>query len=260
MLSMMTGVVLATLVITLSYGFALWPVDDRNAVYNRVLQLWSRVWLWAAGVRLRIVGGENIDALGEQSFFLAANHQSALDIPALSIATRGRARFAAKKSLFKIPIIGWWMSSKGYTPIDRDSARRSLPALLEMLERVGDSGVGQAIFPESTRTLTGKVDRFRPGAFRLMKRADLPVVPAAISGAYDALPTGSWRPREGRITIHVGPAIPADEVKDMPRDELMRRVRSFILQYVPGEAQTAESNDTDGSDTPAPSSPAEQPA
>jgi len=65
---------------------------------------WSRVVLSLAGVRLTIVGKEQV-ADRVPRFFMG-NHQSALDIPILLFALDGHARFMAKNTLFRIPIFG----------------------------------------------------------------------------------------------------------------------------------------------------------
>ena len=47
------------------------------------------------------------------------NHQSTLDVPAVIAALPGQLRFLAKASLFRLPVVGWYMKRVGYIPVDR---------------------------------------------------------------------------------------------------------------------------------------------
>ena len=73
-------------------------------------------------------------------------------------------------------------------------------------EKVLQDGASLMVFPEGSRTRTGRVNRFKKGAFALADELQLPIVPMTINGSYDILPPqrdGSfihWHPL--RLTIH----------------------------------------------------------
>src|SRR6266850_2168907 len=66
------------------------------------------------------------------------------------------------------------------------------------------------IFPEGERTLTGKVARFKLGAFRLAASLRVPVLPVTIAGGHESWPPGRVFPRPGRISITYHPALETD--------------------------------------------------
>ncbi len=230
--------ILAQVTIVISYTavfLPLMPFDRRDALFSRILHWWASVWLWTCGAQVRFEGAPRLAALAGRPFVLVGNHQSALDIALLVVLCRGRVVFTAKRSLFWIPVFGWWMFIKRITAIDRSSPRKTLPALEKMIIRIRAGTNALAIFAEGTRTLTGKVGPFKLGTFKLVKRAGLPLVPFSIDGAFRALPPGSWRPRAGEIVMRVGDVISADDVARLRRDELLRRVRAFVLETLPAD-------------------------
>ena len=211
------------------------PFDRRDVIFNRLFRWWASVWLWTCGARVRFEGASQLAALADRPFVLVGNHQSALDIPLLVVLCRGRLVFTAKRSLFWIPLFGWWMYIKRVTSIDRSSARKTVPALEKMIKQIRVGAKALAIFAEGTRSHTGKVGPFKLGTFKLVKRAGLPLVPFSIDGAGRVLPSGSWRPRAGEIVMRIGDVISAEEVARLGRNELLQRVREFVLETLPEE-------------------------
>lgn len=104
------------------------------------------------------------------------------------------------------------------------------------------------IFPEGGRTLDGRLQPFRPGAFRIALHTDAPVVPVTIAGAFEAWPVQRRFPRSGRITITYHPPLTR---KDLPPDadrkvqpdllaELVRqRIESALPPTLPGDTATS---------------------
>jgi 1-acyl-sn-glycerol-3-phosphate acyltransferase len=100
---------------------------------------WSRLWLGAAGVDLRVVGGENVDP--DRSYVVVANHSSNLDIMACFLALPLPIRFLAKKELFRLPLLATAMRDIGIVEVDRQAAppstSRSTPRLGTWWPRAG---------------------------------------------------------------------------------------------------------------------------
>ena len=90
----------------------------------------------------------------------------------------------------------------------RGSNRDALRAARETLDR----GEVLTIFPEGGLSRDGLPFLGSPGAVALVLGKDVPVVPAAIVGAFDALPVYRRFPRPRRITVRFGDPIPAAEL------------------------------------------------
>ena len=118
---------------------------------------------------------------------LVTNHQSMADIPLLMWAfPRHDLRFVAKKELGRyIPYISLSLRAGGHAIISRTGAFRDGARAMARLAELSSRGISPAVFPEGTRSLTGRVGRFNSGAFRiLLERAALPVLSAAVDGGW----------------------------------------------------------------------------
>ena len=96
------------------------------------------------------------------------------------------------------------------------------------------------IFPEGERTLTGNVERFKLGAFRLAATLRVPVLPVTIAGGHESWPPGRVFPRPGRISITYHPPLEPDPALE-PRQAasaLAQRARSVIAGTL-GETSAA---------------------
>lgn len=126
----------------------------------------------------------------ENPTIVVANHQSFLDMPLIYLLPWSM-KWVAKKSLFKIPILGWIIFMTGHIGIDRES-RRSIKKLDTLVKPI-QSGIPGMIFPEGTRTTDGEVKPFKNGAFMLARRYNFQVLPVVLEGGYEAMPAGSWK-------------------------------------------------------------------
>lgn len=118
---------------------------------------------------------------------LVTNHQSMADIPLLMWAfPRHDLRFVAKRELGKyIPYISLSLRAGGHAIISRTSDFRDGARAMARLADLSERGISPVVFPEGTRSRTGKVGRFNSGAVRIiLERAPLPVLAAAVDGGW----------------------------------------------------------------------------
>lgn len=189
-------------------------VDRTGAMIHSIGALWCRIILALSGVRVRVNGAENIPGDGPVIFL--ANHQGAFDIPALQANLPVQFRWVAKKSLFSIPVIGWSMTLAGYIAIERENPQLAYKSMEDAAERIR-GGTSVLIFPEGTRSETGKLLPFKRGAFTLAAKSGATVVPVAISGTSGIMKKGSLliNPAEVTITIREPMASTGVEEKDL---------------------------------------------
>lgn len=121
---------------------------------------------------------------------VVANHQSFMDMPILYLLPWSM-KWVAKKSLFKIPVLGWIIYMTGHLGIDRKSMR-SVKKLDKLVEPIKD-GLPAMIFPEGTRTTTGDLKPFKNGAFKLAIKYNFDILPIVLEGGHQAMPSGSWK-------------------------------------------------------------------
>jgi 1-acyl-sn-glycerol-3-phosphate acyltransferase len=179
---------------------------------------------------------ENIPTSGP--LIITPNHQTFADPALVTIPVRRRVYYMAWDRLFEIPVFSWMIRRLRAFPVRIDSAD---PSSAREAVRLITAGHVIMIFPEGERTLTGRVERFKPGAFRLAATLRVPVLPVAIAGGYDAWPPGQVLPRRGRISITYHQPLEPDPTLE-PRQAataLARRARAVIAESLGEIAPTS---------------------
>jgi len=202
--------------------------DRTGSAAHSVAALWCRTVLVLAGVRVKVEGVEKIPR-GTPVLFLS-NHQGAFDIPALQSSVPAQFRWVAKKSLFKIPLIGWSMYLSGYIGIQRERAAESYRSMEKAAAKIR-GGTSVMIFPEGTRSDTGELLPMKRGAFVLASKSGVPIVPIAINGTKDIMKRGGFLIRPHEVTIRIGDPIPTEGVEEK---DLRPRTRETIAEMLSG--------------------------
>ena len=98
------------------------------------------------------------------------------------------------------------------------------------------------MFPEGTRSATGRMRSFKPGAFEVAIKTRSPIQPIVIDGSANALPKGGFV-LQGRhpITLTVLDAVPPEEFGDRSAEELSLYVRGLIARQLEENARARES-------------------
>lgn len=189
----------------------------------------ARIAIRVAGIRLRIEGRERIPA-GRACIFMA-NHVSNLDPPALMSHLPGRTVVLFKRSLLKIPILGYAFKLAGFIPVERTGDAAEAQLAVEEAKRVLASGLHITTFVEGMRSPDGRMPPFKKGPFYLAKDSGAPCIPVSIYGSEKILPTGSLRIHPG--TAHIVFHPPIDPADYATRDELSGAVRAAIASGLP---------------------------
>ena len=169
-------------------------VERTNAVY-RICRRTMRT-VWKIFGRFDIRGFANIPATGP--FLLVCNHQSDLDPPLIQSIIPRPIYAVAKSGLFTAPVLGWLMRRLHSIPVRRYQVDpQSVRTALRRLR----AGNGVAIYIEGERSWDGRLQDYRPGTIRLALKANVPIIPVAISGTYEASPRWDTRIRPGTVVI-----------------------------------------------------------
>jgi 1-acyl-sn-glycerol-3-phosphate acyltransferase len=188
------------------------------------------VW-WAfalAGVRINMVGGENI--LAGQPAVYAANHRSSIEPPVVFFSLKSlfpHLSILYKAELRRLPVLVWIFDAAGFVPLERANRGQSLPAV-DAAAKTLAGGRSFVIFPEGTRSRTHELLPFKKGGFVMAIQAQVPVVPVAVSGSNTVLRRGSMIIRAGTIRVEFAPPIPTTGLTFTDRAELADAVRAAI--------------------------------
>lgn len=205
------------------------PFDRRRVALHLYSCAWGMLYvvsnpLW----RCRVHGRSKLPWRGPA--VIVANHLSMLDILVLYGLFRP-FKWVSKASLFRVPVVGWNMWLNDYVPVkrgDRESVKEMMARCRAHLAR----GTPLLLFPEGTRALDGRLQRFKDGAFKLAWEAKVPVYPVVMTGTYEALPKHGLVMRggmEARIEV-LAPLHPRDFAGP---DALRDATRAVFVQALP---------------------------
>lgn len=208
---------------------AIIPFDRNGQKFNATTRWWGRQVLRMCSVTVCLKGGENLEP-GEHYVFVS-NHASAFDIPAVLASIPGDVAIVYKRELERIPFFGWGLRLGPFIAIDRGSsaeAKRSLDLAIDTIRHK----FSVLLFAEGTRTLTGKLQPFKRGAFHIAVHAGVPVIPLTINGSFSILPKQSVSIRPGDVELILEKPINlgGDNGKEAEL-QLMRQVHEQISKH-----------------------------
>ena len=233
-----------------------WPL---HAIRVAFLELIMRplIWLLAAPKVQR-----NAELLPAEPLLVIANHVTAYDgalvlyaLPAklrrrIAIAMSGEMllnlRHGRNQGNVLLNVLAppaYWLLTALFNifPLPRQRGfRRSFAHAGEAM----DHGYSVLIFPEGTRSPDGKLHPFRKGIGLLAEQSRAPVLPVALLGLGEMRAAGSRWFRSGKLAIHIGKIIPADEGAQ-PTELTARyedRVRNLLAESSTERSRTNQSN------------------
>ena len=196
---------------------------NSRKVDNFHIETWARLNLWSFGIRVKVVGLENIPDEGCLFLF---SHSSFFDIFAIA-GYLTDLRFGAKAELFKIPIFSQSMRAMGTIPIARQNRNEVYKVYEEAKSRFKNKEKF-ALSPEGGRFYGPHLSSFKAGPFMFAMSAEVPVVPLVILGAYQCLPKGEVvanKDRFGReIELHILKPFSTVGYRQENRSELQAKV------------------------------------
>ena len=189
-------------------------------------RVWSRLILKTSRIHLSVEGIENVGP--DRPVIFCSNHPSAMDIPILFVSLPEQFRFLAKRSLFHVPFLGWHLRRSGHIPVERGRPREALKGFEQAAKRIQE-GRPVVVFPEGSRSRTGKTLPFKNGTFYLAVLSGVPVVPITLVGSREVLEPDSYHIRPGRVRVIIHKAIPTAGLTIHDVGDLSRRVRERIV-------------------------------
>lgn len=204
--------------------------DRRLVLLHMYTSFWACLYLWTMPAwSVKASGREKIHR--GRAYVVVSNHQSSLDI-LVAFRLFFPFKWVSKAEMFRVPFIGWNMSLNRYIRIIRgdDESRKKMMADCKKALAEGSS---LFFFPEGTRSRTGQLKPFKPGAFILAHKMKLPILTVAINGTRDALPKKSLN-FHGKHNIHIQvlEEIPYDSFSDLTIKQTAEMVRSLIAPHV----------------------------
>ena len=165
---------------------------------------------------------------------IVANHQSMYDIPPIIwFMRKHHPKFISKIELGRgIPSVSFNLRHGGSVLIDRKDPKQALPALKKFGEYVAANNRSAVIFPEGTRSRTGKPKKFAVNGLKTLFESipDGLVVPITINNSWKMLRFGQFPMGIGsfvKFTVHE----PISVSSDTPLN-LIEKVEKIITDHI----------------------------
>ena len=180
----------------------------------------------------RTEGAEKVPEKGP--VILAANHLSILDPIAIGAGIKRPVSFLARADVFRLPVLSWLLPRLYAIPVERGTGDLSaIKGAIRALER----GMAFGIFPEGTRSRSGRLQPFKTGVAAIAFRTGSPVVPVAVVGSEKAWPVGRKFFRLRRpIRVVYGDPIPVPrktKVSHQELESLTREIEARVRELLP---------------------------
>ena len=198
--------------------------DRRGHFAHGCARAWSWLILATTGVDVTVTGLERV--VPGKTYVFVANHQSIYDIPCLFWSIPFQLRIIAKESLGSFPMLGPHLKRTGHLLVDRTKPDRA--GIVGWASRLTSNGLSLIIFPEGTRSQTGRLGIFKAGSFLLAIEAGLPIVPLSVDGTRYVMRKGQLTTRPGHATLVVHAPIETASLSVSDARSLAQRVREVV--------------------------------
>ena len=145
-------------------------------MFYSIFKILCRLWFGKI-LSTKVIGAENIP--NEGAFILAANHVSNWDPPFLGTFMDRIVNYMGKEELFKNPVMAAICRGLNVFPVKRGAADKSA---IKNAVKILKSGGCFGIFPEGTRSKTGKLGKAESGVSVIAAMTKASIIPAAIVG------------------------------------------------------------------------------
>jgi 1-acyl-sn-glycerol-3-phosphate acyltransferase len=164
----------------------------------------------------KVYGRGNIPRRG--GVLIVSNHQSYLDPVLMAVKLDRPLNYIAKSELFEGRWSSWILRTLNAFPVRQGAG--DISAVKETIHRLQEGHLLN-IYPEGQRTETGEIGELQKGVALIIRRAKVPIIPAAIVGSFEAWPIQRRWLQASPVKIKFGRPI---ELADMDSKEMIASI------------------------------------
>lgn len=200
----------------------------------------QRLWGWGFFVpnfqKVTIEGHTEVLKKGKP-YVVIANHSSMIDIPLIATLIKTPSSWVLKDAMLKVPVAGLFFRMGGGISLPRANPHASEKLLMANVEKIRKRmNPSILIFPEGTRSPSGKPGSFKRGFIRIMRTYQMDVLPVSLIGVHDYMPVGTlWTNPDAKIKVFVHKPVPWQELTALDEKEAAARMRALITEKLPPE-------------------------
>ena len=174
--------------------------------------------------RLEVHGLENVPK--DNRYIVCPNHLSTLDPPLMVAVMPRSVSFMAKKELFDIPFLRWWIDWLGAFAVNRESLG---PSTVKTVQTIRESNWVLGMFPQGTRGIPGEIRGVTKGFAGLAKLTKCDILPVGIIGSNEV----KRCPFTGKIIVNIGKPIPYNKNTDIVKEKWIEEIQKLTgFKYI----------------------------
>lgn len=201
--------------------------EHDDPFYRKVMNLYIEALMHLVLVKLTVKGLEKTPKEGR--FLLVCNHLEIPDPGLLLHAFKdSQLAFISKKENVTLPIINKFMHKILCQYIDREDDRQGLRVILKCIQLIKNDEVSIGVFPEGWTSDDGRVRHFRPGAFKIAQKANVPIVVCTLQNTQHIIPNIK-KLKSTPVELHLVGVIPAEELKGVTTAQISDRVYEMMI-------------------------------
>ena len=163
------------------------------------------------------------------TYIIMMNHSSFIDVFIFPLIPKGHWTGITAAENFKIPLFSTIINRIQAIPIDRKNHETALQSI-KKAEIVLKQDMHIGILPEGTRTIDGKIQKFKKGGFHMAINTNTAIIPVGVSGAYSFKPKDRWWMKPGSIYINIGSPTNVSEYSELGVNGLKNKVELAIKE------------------------------
>ena len=222
------GCVLFHLLVFILFSLTAKKTETKNIhnAHRSFMLLSLRFFFKLVNTKIHVEGKEKIPDDGK--FLFVGNHISIYDpIVSITVLADKNIGFVSKKENMEVPFAGRYILKSGCIPLDRENTREAVKAINSAAENIIDGVCAMGIYPE------GKVNKsakgllpFRNGAFKIAKKAKVPIVVSVISNTRKI--NENILRRRTHVYLKIVDVIPYEEIANLKTNEIGEKVYKIM--------------------------------
>lgn len=207
-------------------------VSKKTADYQslRIVQWAFRVILSIAGVKVTVIGEENIP---DEPVLFIGNHRSYFDILVTYSRCKRLTGYVAKKEMLSYPLLRDWMKRLYCLFLDRDNMKEGLKTILQAIDYV-KQGISICIFPEGTRNTGEELTMlpFHQGSFKVAEKSGCAIVPMSLNNTAEIFENHFPRIKKTHVILEYGKPIYPKELDKDEKKRLAQTCQDIIQETI----------------------------
>lgn len=207
-------------------------VSKKTADYQnlRIVQWAFRVILSIAGVKVTVIGEENVP---DEPVLFIGNHRSYFDILVTYSRCKRLTGYVAKKEMLSYPLLRDWMKRLYCLFLDRDNMKEGLKTILQAIDYV-KQGISICIFPEGTRNTGEELTMlpFHQGSFKIAEKSGCAIVPMSLNNTAEIFENHFPRIKKTHVILEYGKPIYPKELDKDEKKRLAQTCQDIIQETI----------------------------